>query len=86
MIVNTLKNCTNKIKMSPEPMQEPIEDNLKTSGLNLTVTNDSESEDEDAGMDGYMPLSQIPLDGESMLDDDNDDDDDVCFFFLYVKH
>lgn len=62
--------------MSPEPTQEPIEENLNAPSLTVDarMTTDSESEDEDVGMAGYMPLSQIPTDGDLMLEDDEDDD------------
>lgn len=63
--------------MSPEPTQEPV-DNLNTSKINVEVitAHESDSEDEDAGMDGYMPLSQVPNEGEPL---NEDDDEEVCF-------
>ncbi|KAK2583496.1 hypothetical protein KPH14_009458 [Odynerus spinipes] len=62
--------------MSPEPTQEPIEESLNTPNLivDTRMTTDSESEDEDVGMAGYMPLSQIPTDSDLMLEDDEDDE------------
>lgn len=65
--------------MSPEPTQEPIEQNLSVPNLTVgaRAVNDSDSEDEDAGMTGYMPLSQVPTDADPMLDED--DDFEVCF-------
>lgn len=64
--------------MSPEPTQEPV-DNLNTANVNVNVitAHESDSEDEDAGPAGYMPLSQIPAEGEP-LEDEDDDDDEVC--------
>lgn len=58
--------------MSPEPTHEPLEDNLKAPDLNVgaTATNESDSEDEESGLGGYMPLSQVAMDSDPMLDDD----------------
>lgn len=58
--------------MSPEPTQEPIQESLTASNvpLDTRVANDSDSEDEDMGMAGYIPLSQVPTDADSILDED----------------
>lgn len=58
--------------MSPEPSQEPIKENLNTSNIIIgaRAINDSDSEDEDAGIAGYMPLSQVPADSDPMIEDD----------------
>ncbi|XP_001602458.1 male-enhanced antigen 1 [Nasonia vitripennis] len=63
--------------MSPEPTQEPV-DNLNTANVNVNVitAHESDSEDEDAGPAGYMPLSQIPAEGEPLEDENDDDDED----------
>lgn len=68
--------------MSPEPTQEPVEENLKAPDLNVgaTANNESDSEDEEPGLEGYMPLSQVPLDGEPMLDED-----EVCYIFFQFR-
>lgn len=66
--------------MAPEP--NPI-DNLNTIESNSAIIRmpDSDSEDENvAETSGYMPLSQIPIEGEPL--NDEEDDDDVKFFFL----
>ena len=62
--------------MSPEPTQEPI-DNLNTSNIdvNIITAHESDSDDEDNGMDGYMPLSQVQNEGEPL---DEEDDEEVC--------
>ncbi|XP_015518462.2 male-enhanced antigen 1 [Neodiprion lecontei] len=62
--------------MSPEPTQEPVEENLNASDLNIgaAAAIESDSEDEDPGLRGYMPLSQIPHDSDPMLDDYEDDE------------
>ncbi|XP_058808712.1 male-enhanced antigen 1 [Phymastichus coffea] len=62
--------------MAPEPTQEPV-DKLDTSNLNVNVitTQESDSEDEDVGMSGYMPLSQVPIEGEPLEDDDDDEEE-----------
>lgn len=58
--------------MSPEPTQEPIQENLTVTSVTLDtrVTNDSDSEDEDVGMAGYLPLSQVSTDADPMMDED----------------
>lgn len=58
--------------MSPEPTQEPIQETLTASSASLDarMANDSDSEDEDVGMAGYVPLSQVSTDADPMLDDD----------------
>lgn len=56
--------------MSPEPTQEPIQENLSVSNvvLDARVANDEEdSDDEDVGMAGYMPLSQVSTDADPIL-------------------
>ncbi|CAK9810139.1 hypothetical protein ANTQUA_LOCUS6316 [Anthophora quadrimaculata] len=62
--------------MSPDPTQEPIEETLNIPNLPLDArgTNESDSEDDDAGMAGYVPLSQIPADSDPMLYEDEDDE------------
>lgn len=62
--------------MSPEPTQEPIEESLNAPSLTIDnrMATDSESEDEDVGMAGYMPLSQVPTDSDLMLEDDEDEE------------
>ncbi|KAG7204599.1 hypothetical protein KM043_005018 [Ampulex compressa] len=62
--------------MSPEPTQEPIEENLKAPNLlvDARIANDTDSEDEDTEMSGYLPLSQVPADSDPMLEDDEDDE------------
>ena len=69
--------------MLPEPTQEPI-DNLNTSYVNVGVitAHESDSEDEDPGAAGYMPLSQIPIEGEPL---EEDDDDEVCFNYCEMR-
>ncbi|XP_014214993.1 uncharacterized protein LOC106644097 [Copidosoma floridanum] len=62
--------------MSPEPNQESVDD-LNTVQLNGAITRmpETDSEDEDTGMSaGYMPLSQIPVEGEPLDDEDDEDD------------
>lgn len=58
--------------MSPEPTQEPIQETLIVSNVSLDarMANDSDSEDEDVRMAGYVPLSQVSTDADPMLDDD----------------
>ena len=64
--------------MSPEPTQEPL-DNLSEStinidtNINIEIANDSDSENDEAGVAGYMPLSQIPIEGEPFNDDEEDE-------------
>lgn len=56
--------------MSPEPTQEPVQENLTVSNvvLDARAANDEEdSDDEDMGMAGYMPLSQVPTDADPIL-------------------
>lgn len=56
--------------MSPEPTQEPIQENLTVSNviLDARATNDEEdSDDEDMGMAGYVPLSQVSTDADPIL-------------------
>ncbi|XP_012282100.1 male-enhanced antigen 1 [Orussus abietinus] len=63
--------------MSPEPTQEPVKENLNAPDISIgaRALTDSDSEDEeDMAMAGYMPLSQIPIDSEPMLEDDEDDE------------
>lgn len=58
--------------MSPEPTQEPIQENLTVSSapLDTRVTNDSDSEDDDVAMAGYLPLSQVSNDADPILDEE----------------
>ncbi|KAH0955129.1 hypothetical protein HN011_008278 [Eciton burchellii] len=62
--------------MSPEPTQEPIQETLTVSNVSLDArtTNESDSEDEDMGMAGYIPLSQVSTDADPILDDDESDE------------
>ncbi|XP_078045093.1 male-enhanced antigen 1 [Augochlora pura] len=62
--------------MSPDPTQQPIEDSLNPPNLQFDARgiNESDSEDDDVGMSGYEPLSQVPLDTDPMLYDDEDDE------------
>lgn len=62
--------------MSPEPTQEPIQESLTASNIPLDtrMANDSDSEDEDMGMTGYIPLSQVPTDADPILDEDENDE------------
>lgn len=62
--------------MSPEPTQEPIQENLTVSNvpLDARVANDSDSEDEDMGMAGYIPLSQVSTDIDPILNEDENDE------------
>ncbi|XP_029044030.1 male-enhanced antigen 1 [Osmia bicornis bicornis] len=61
--------------MSPDPTQEPADAKLNAPNLLLETerTNDSDSED-DVGMAGYVPLSQIPTDSDPILYEDEDDE------------
>ncbi|XP_076288205.1 male-enhanced antigen 1 [Lasioglossum baleicum] len=62
--------------MSPDPTQQPIEASLNAPNLQFDArgVNESDSEDDDVGMSGYEPLSQVPLDNDPMLYDDEDDE------------
>ncbi|XP_043525214.1 male-enhanced antigen 1 [Frieseomelitta varia] len=61
--------------MSPDPTQEPVEESLNVPNLPLDRgMNASDSEDDDIGMAGYVPLSQIPADSDPMLYEDEDDE------------
>lgn len=56
--------------MSPEPTQEPIQENLTVSNviLDARAANDEEdSDDEDMSMAGYVPLSQVSTDADPIL-------------------
>jgi len=56
--------------MSPEPTQEPIQENLTISNaiLDARAANDEEdSDDEDVGIAGYIPLSQVSTDADPIL-------------------
>lgn len=59
--------------MSPDPTQEPVEETLSVPNLPIDTrgTNESDSEDDDVGMSGYVPLSQIPTDSDPMLYEDD---------------
>lgn len=61
--------------MSPDPTQEPAEATLNAPNLLLEPEriNDSDSED-DVGMAGYVPLSQIPADSDPILYEDEDEE------------
>lgn len=68
--------------MSPDPTQEPIEESLNIPNLPLDRgMNASDSEDDDIGMAGYVPLSQIPADSDPMLYED-----EVCLLFNEIFH
>lgn len=68
--------------MSPDPTQEPIEESLNIPNLPLDRgMNASDSEDDDIGMAGYIPLSQVPTDSDPMLYDD-----EVCLLFNEIFH
>jgi len=59
--------------MSPEPTQEPIQENLTVSNVNLDArmaNDEDDSDDEDVGMSGYLPLSQVSTDADTMLDEE----------------
>jgi len=58
------------ITMSPEPTHEPIQENLTVSNalLDTRMMNDEDSDDEDIGMAGYVPLSQVSTDADPILD------------------
>lgn len=59
--------------MSPEPTQEPIQENLTVSDVNLDarmINDEDDSDDEDMGMAGYLPLSQVSTDADPMLDEE----------------
>ncbi|KAK1128642.1 hypothetical protein K0M31_003099 [Melipona bicolor] len=61
--------------MSPDPTQEPVEESLNVPNLPLDRgINASDSEDDEIGMAGYVPLSQIPADSDPMLYEDEDDE------------
>ncbi|EGI63058.1 PREDICTED: male-enhanced antigen 1 [Acromyrmex echinatior] len=63
--------------MSPEPTQEPIQDNLivPNTVLDARAGNDEEdSDDEDMGMAGYLPLSQVSTDAEPILGEEENDE------------
>lgn len=63
--------------MSPEPTQEPVQENLTVSNVVLDprAANDEEdSDDEDMGMAGYMPLSQVPTDADPILGEEENDE------------
>lgn len=64
--------------MSPDPTQQPIEETLSAPHLQFDArgTNESDSEDDDVGMAGYVPLSQVPTDSDPMLFED-----EVCLLF-----
>ena len=65
--------------MSPDPTQEPVEESLNVPNLPLDRgMNASDSEDDDMGMAGYVPLSQIPADSDPMLYED-----EVCLLYIF---
>lgn len=65
--------------MSPDPTQEPVEESLNVPNLPLDRgMNASDSEDDDIGMAGYVPLSQIPADSDPMLYED-----EVCLLYIF---
>ncbi|XP_031838798.1 male-enhanced antigen 1 [Nomia melanderi] len=62
--------------MSPDPTQQPIEESLNAPNgqFDVRTINESDSDDDDVGMSGYEPLSQVPVDNDTMLFDDEDDE------------
>ncbi|KAL6441409.1 hypothetical protein ACFW04_003553 [Cataglyphis niger] len=63
--------------MSPEPTHESIQENLTVSNalLDARMMNDEDdSDDEDVGMAGYMPLSQVSTDVDPILDREESDE------------
>ncbi|KZC09233.1 PREDICTED: male-enhanced antigen 1 [Dufourea novaeangliae] len=62
--------------MSPDPTQQPIEEALTAANVQFEAraVTESDSEDDDVGMAGYEPLSQIPTDSDPMLYEDEDDE------------
>lgn len=63
--------------MSPEPTHEPIQENLTVSNvlLDTRMVNDEEdSDDEDMGMAGYVPLSQVSTDADPILEREENDE------------
>ncbi|XP_017875164.1 male-enhanced antigen 1 [Ceratina calcarata] len=60
--------------MSPDPTQEPVEETLSVPNLPFDArgTNESDSEDDDIGIAGYLPLSQVPADSDPILYEDED--------------
>lgn len=60
--------------MSPEPTQEPVEENLNVPDLprDTRDPSDSDTDDEDIALAGYLPLSQVPTNDNSILDDYED--------------
>lgn len=73
--------------MSPEPTQEPIQESLTASNVTLDarMTNDSDSEDEDMGMTGYIPLSQVSTDADPILDEDEVFERHNNVYFAYCE-
>lgn len=64
--------------MTPESNRQPVEENFSATNITtgLNATNDSDSEDEDAQIAGYMPLSQNPADIDTNLADLENDDNE----------
>ncbi|XP_011882962.1 PREDICTED: male-enhanced antigen 1 [Vollenhovia emeryi] len=63
--------------MSPEPTQEPVQESLTVSNvvLDARAANDEEdSDDEDMGMAGYLPLSQVSTDADPILGEEENDE------------
>lgn len=60
--------------MSPDPTQEPVEETLSVPNLPFDArgTNESDSEDDEVGVAGYLPLSQVPADSDPILYEDED--------------
>lgn len=56
--------------MSPEPKHDVVDENWSASNINTGVTTDSESDDEDHTVEGYVPLAQEPVDGDLLLEDE----------------
>lgn len=60
--------------MSPDPTQEPVEETLSVPSLPFDArgTTESDSEDDEIGVAGYLPLSQVPADSDPILYEDED--------------
>ncbi|XP_043462513.1 male-enhanced antigen 1 [Leptopilina heterotoma] len=61
--------------MSPEPKHDVVDENWSASNINtgVTASDDSESDDEDHTVEGYVPLAQEPVDGDLLLEEDEDE-------------
>ncbi|XP_051174848.1 male-enhanced antigen 1 [Leptopilina boulardi] len=60
--------------MSPEPKHDTVDENWSSSNVaGVGVQSDSESEDEDHTIEGYVPLAQDPIDGDLLLEDEEEE-------------